>query len=187
MTHDATASLRARAIEVQLGGWVFTIEALPAADWIEAIQLGDLAAIFPGLLRDRELEGEVWTLLVEDVVTREELVAAAHAALSAAAGRPWWQAQKLVAAAMHERASAVVLGNLVRAGFDFGTRPLAAFLDAAYSFAVQDRDQQSRMRLDIELRTPPPGVDVAEIDAMFPDEEAEAEFMAALGDTGSGV
>lgn len=185
--HDATASLRPRAVEVQLGDWLFVIEALPAADWIEAIQIGDLAAIFPGLLRDRELENEVWTLLVEDEVTREDLVVAAHGALSAAAGRPWWEAQRLVAAAMHERASAVVLGSLVRSGFDFGVRSLAAFLDAAYSFAVQDRNEESRMRLDIELRTPPPGVEIEEVDAMFPDDEAEAEFMAALGDTGSGV
>jgi hypothetical protein len=185
--HDATASLRTRAVEVELGGWVFTIDALPAADWIEAVQIGDLAAIFPGLLRDRALENEIWTLLMEGAITREDLVMAAHGALSTAAGRPWWEAQRLVSAAMHERASAVVLGNLVRAGFDFGTRPLAAFLDAAYSFAVQDRSEESRMRLDIELRTPPPGVDVEEVDALFPDDEAEAEFMAALGDTGSGV
>lgn len=183
MTYDATASLRPRAVDVEFAGWLYRIEVLPAADWIEAIQSGDLAAVFPGLLRDRELEYEIWSTLVDGSATEADLVAAAHAAIGSAAGRSWWEAQRLVTAAMHERTSAVVLGSLARSGFDLQTRALAAFLDAAYSFAVQNAGEEQRMRLDIELRTPPSGVDEGE---WYSDEEAEADFMAALGDTGSG-
>lgn len=187
MSDDATASIRAREVEVEIGGWIFGIEALPAGDWIEAVLTGDLAAIFPGLLRDRALEGDVWTLLLDDTITRDQLIAAAHGALADAAGRTWWEATRLIAAASNEKGKAVIFGRLIRDGFDFGVRPLGAFLDAVYSFAVEDTNEDQRLRLDMMLRTPPAGVDVEEIDALYSDEDAEADFMAALGDTGSGA
>jgi len=183
VSHDASASLRPRAVEVELAGWVFTIAPLPAADWVEAVQARDLAAIFPGLLRDRELENDVWTMLIEGAITREDIVSSAHSALTAAAGRDWWIAERLIAAAMGERASALVLGALVRDGFDFDRRPLGAFLDAAYSFAMEGRDEEQRLRLDMELRNPPSGVNEEE---WYPDEEAEEDFVASLGDRGAG-
>jgi hypothetical protein len=70
----------------------------------------------------------------------------------------------------------------VRSGFDFEVRPLAAFLDAAYSFAVENTTEEQRAKLDLELKTPPPGIEEAEV---YDDDEAEADFMAALGDTGA--
>jgi hypothetical protein len=150
-------TFRLRPVDVQFGGWLYRMEPRPAADWIEAVLSGDLADIFPGLR-------------------------AAHEALAAAAGRPWWEAQRLIQSASDPRIKAVVFGALVRSGFDFEVRPLAAFLDAAYSFAVENTTEEQRAKLDLELKTPPPGAGEAEV---YDDEEAEADFMAALGDTGS--
>lgn len=163
---------------------MFRIDPLPAADWIEAILTEDLAAIFPGLLRDRGLEGDVWAMLLDGTAGRDELVSAAQHALAGAAGRSWWEAQRLVHAAAEVRAKPVIFGALVRAGFDFQVRSFSAFLDAVYSFAVEGATDEARLRMDTELRSPPPGVDEQDV---YSDEEAEADFLLALGDSGSGA
>ena len=46
---DAVVGLRPCAVDVTLGGVVYTVPALPAADWLAAI-VGDPGAILPGLL-----------------------------------------------------------------------------------------------------------------------------------------
>jgi hypothetical protein len=184
VTGEVSASLRLRSVEVELGGWVFRIDPLPAADWIEAVLTEDLAAIFPGLLRDRGLEGDVWAMLLDGTADRADLVGAGQRALADASGRSWWEAQRLVHAATEVRTKPVVFGALVRAGFDFQERSLGAFLDAVYSFAVEGATDEARLRLDTELRSPPPGVDEQDV---YSDEEAEADFLLALGDSGSGA
>jgi hypothetical protein len=175
-------TFRLRPVDVQFGGWLYRIEPRPAADWIEVVLTGDLADIFPGLLGDLALERDVWDQVFSGEQGQDDIARAAHEALAAAAGRPWWEAQRLIQSASDPRIKAVVFGALVRSGFDFEVRPLAAFLDAAYSFAVENTTEEQRAKLDLELKTPPPGAGEAEV---YDDEEAEADFMAALGDTGA--
>lgn len=182
MNRDPLASLRCRPVDVELAGWVYRIAALPAADWIEATLAGDWGVVFPGLLRDAGLERDAWGALLRGQIGPEDVRAAAWRALTAAAGRPWWVAQRLVGAATHERQGGAVVGALVRAGFDFERQPFGAFLDAVYSFAIEGANEDQRLKLNMELNTPPPEVDA---DEWYSDEEAEADFLAALGDTGS--
>lgn len=180
MSHDPLASIRSAPIQVEIAGWEYVIEPVPAGRWIEAVVSREWAAIFPALLCDRELEQDVWRLVIAGKAGHDDLEAAAKAALAAAGGRSWWEAQRLVFAATSERTSATVLGGLVRAGFDFMSRPLGAFLDAVYSFALDGCSEDQRIKLEMELKTPPAGVDV---DELYDDDEAAEEFRAmhALG------
>lgn len=180
MNRDPLASVRSAPVQVEIAGWEYVIEPLPAARWIEAVLSSDWAAIFPGLLCDCELEQDVWRLVMSSKAGRSDLEAAAKGALAAAGGRPWWEVERLVAAATSERTCSVVLGALVRAGFDFTARPFGAFLDAVYSFAIDGCTEDQRIKLDMELKTPPPGVTA---DELYDEDEAADEFMTmhALG------
>lgn len=171
---DGVASLRPCPVDVELGGWIYTIPALPAADWIEAVLSG---AIFPGLLRDRATERDVLQLLANDGATTDELVEANRAALEVAAGYPWWTADRLVRSAMHEKVRPVLLGSLFGDGLALRSLSLGAFCDAVYARAVAGLDDEKRGELDAELNLPP----AEAADEVWDDEAAEADFLAAHG------
>lgn len=171
---DGVASLRPCPVDVELGGWVYTIPPLPAADWIEAVLDG---AIFPGLLRDRATERDVLSLLAQDEATTDELVEANRAALEVAAGRSWWSADRLIRSAMHEAVRPVLLGSLLGDGLSLRSLSLGAFCDAVYARAVYGLDEDKRGELDAELNLPP----AEAADELWDDAEAEADFLAVHG------
>lgn len=171
---DGVASLRPCPVDVELGGWIYTIPALPAADWIEAVLEG---TIFPGLLRDRTTERDVMSLLARNEATTEELVEANRAALEVAAGRSWWSADRLIRSAMHERVRAVLLGSLFGDGLNLRSVSLGAFCDAVYARAVYTLEEDRRGELDAELNLPP----AEAADELWDDDEAAADFLAAHG------
>jgi hypothetical protein len=182
---DAFASLRPFPVDVELTtGWVYTIPALPAADWIEAVLTAEGGALFPGLLRDGEYEAEVWQALTRGELPLEEMVSTARAALSAAAGRDWWVADRLIRSAMHDSTRANILGGMVRSGLDVTTISLAMFCDSVLSYVLQNADEGQRFQLEAELGTPPP--EATEEELMGDEEEYEAEFLATVGDRGHG-
>lgn len=171
------ASLRCLAIEVDLGEFTYEIDPLPAADWIAAVLTGESTDIFPGLLRDAELESQVWLALVDGAAVGDDVLAASRHALEAAAGRSWWEAERLIVTVGDEQLKGLVLGRLVRDGFDFESRPLGAFCDAVYCLVTEGLDKDKREEFNIKLRMPPAGVD---IDDLYDEDEATAEFMAAM-------
>lgn len=81
-----------------------------------------------------------------------ELSAVAHAALTAAAGRPWWEAERLV----YVLADPSLLGAVLRTGADPDRLTLAGFLAVVYSVLVTGQDTAGRMKIDSELSVPPP-------------------------------
>lgn len=173
---DGVASLRPYPVEVDFGGWSFRVEALPAADWIEAIVSPDGGALFPGLLRDSVLERDVWRIMGRGESSAAELVEAARDMVTTAGGRPWWEVDRLVRSAMHPDVRALVLGNLGMRGLDPNKISLGLFCDAVYALLVRNADDQQRMRIDMELRAVPAEVDDGE--------DFEAEFLANLADRG---
>lgn len=174
---NPVVSLRPRAVEVECGGWVYTIPVLPAIDWIEAVLDPDGLAIFPGLMDDGgEAYEDVITGLSTGEITGEEVAGIARDALGAAAGRPWWVADKLIRSAMHPEVATLVHGRLKRDGFDFERESLGAFCDAVYALCVENlHEEGAKDRFDFQLSSPPAGVDIEQ--AM---EGAEGDFMAAL-------
>lgn len=162
-------------MEVSLGGEEYRIPALPAADWVEAILSKDATAIVPGLF-PREDEEEILILLMAGEIDTDEILAAARDAIEAAAGRPWWEAMRLVSSA-GENAD-TVLGTLVKEGFDFERRSLAALCAVIYALATSNMDKKDRAKFDMDLKSMP-----AEV--LRDDEDAlEAAFMAAMAERG---
>lgn len=173
MTFDPIAALHPCAVDIQLGGWEYTIPALSAARWIEAVLDPDGLAIVPGLLgiEDRR---DVLGQWVTGAFSPEEIAETARAALGAAAGRPWWQAAKLIYSACDERAWPIISGTFAR-GTDLDKIGIGAFCNAVWALAMRNADEQERARLEAEMSIPPAGVDLDEL----LDEEAEAEAFAA--------
>lgn len=149
---DITASLWPCEVDVQLGIWIYTIPALPAAEWIAAVSSNDAFAIVPGLL-DEEMIADVWDQLELGGIALDEIGTVARHALGAAAGRPWWEAQHLISGAV--QSWDVIGGRLQLAGVDLLKQSLGAFCNTIYALATKDMEKKDRMKFDMELHRPP--------------------------------
>jgi hypothetical protein len=175
---DAGAALRPAEIEVRLGDWIYTIAALPAADWIEAILSEDVGAIVPGLLEPED-QVDVWREFLRGNVTRAELQNAWRDAIAAASGQPWWQCARLVMSAADRESWPVVHGKLAMRGVDLDRISLGAFYNAVYFMIMEsEQDEAKRSELEFRISTPPPGVDTREA---MQEMHAADDWSAAFG------
>jgi len=171
---DPIAALRCWQIDVEIGGTVYTIPALPAADWLVPIVEGSWGDIVPGLLPPEQAE-PLDDLIAELTLEPEELRHAAQAALAEAAGTRWWTARALAGGLMQVPQ---LTGRLLARGLDPAVISLGGYLTAAYATVVDGMDQTQRVRFDMDLQRPPAGVPVDE----WWDEDAAADnFYAAMG------
>jgi hypothetical protein len=137
---DPVASLRIWAVEVDLAGRVLRIPPLPAADWLPIVMRLDLN----GLL-DLADEIEIDELLLDGVITYEQLQDALTLLLEGAAGRPAWTTFALAhLAAEHWR---TIGGDLARRGVQLGTLPLGGALDAIYGSLAAHMDEKGLAEL----------------------------------------
>lgn len=169
---DPLASLRLFPVEVTLGGYVFEVPALPAIDWLEVLLAEPLDAerIFPGLAGE-DVVDQVDRLLVDEVITFDELMDTALDVITAGSGRPWWFTVRLCATS---RAAWDRIGGPV-SGVDITVRPLGAWLDCAYWAILESIDPRKAGEVSGQLMMPPAG--------WLPefDEDAEsAAFMAMM-------
>lgn len=178
MTAPQLPGMWPEPVTVRLDGETYTIPARPAVDWVRTLVSNDPLGIFPGLLDDDERHADVVEALAEDEEYAAKVRTVARSALTAVAGRPWWQADKLVQFAAINWAG--ILGQLALHGVDVGSLSLPAFLNAVYAWHVERLDEKGRDRFDRELADAPPGVVADEPD------DGGASFMAALGAMGSG-
>ena len=179
MAADALAALRIWALDVELGGETFTVPALPAADWFLAILDEETPLpLIPGLM-DGEAEARITDLLLDEVITAELIVTRSRELLTAAAGRPWWEADRLI------RSSGgswhIIGGELTRLGVNLDEVSLAAALNAIYVVCVRTMDEKERNKFDIDLRLPPIGVEGVTTEEMYDQRAAESAFMALMG------
>jgi hypothetical protein len=175
---DAGAALRPAPIEVQLGKWIYTIPALPAADWIEAILDDDGGAIVPGLM-DEDTAYDVWREFLRGNIAKEELEQAWRYAVGAAAGQPWWQAARLVMSATNQGSWPTVHGRLTMRGVDLAAVSLGAFYNVVYFIGLEScKDDAERTTFEFQLTTPPPEVAAEDALAEF---DAAGDFLAAMG------
>lgn len=175
VTFDPAATLRPWRIDVDLAGSTFTIPALPARDWIEAVLAPGWEAVVPGLL-DGDLD-QLEELMVDAAVGTDALRTAAQDALAAAAGLKWWVAENLTRAVFGSWVSA----DLTVRGVDIATVPLGAYLQAAYHLVTSRMKPEKRMALDATLTQPPAGMDPED---WFDEDEAAASFERAMARRG---
>lgn len=176
---DALAALRIWALDVELGGEVFTVPALAADEWFLAI-LDDtqVLPLIPGLMSGNA-EERISDLLLDGLTTTDEIVTRSRELLTEAAGRPWWEADRLI------RSSAaswnIIGGELTRLGVDLGRVSLAAALNAIYVICVRTMDEKERNKFDVDLRLPPIGIEGVKPEEMYDQRAAEAAFASLMG------
>lgn len=175
---DALAALKIWALDVELGGETFMVPARPAADWFIAILEEEPLPLIPGLM-DADADERIGDLLVDGVITTEDIVTRTRELLTAAAGRSWWEADRLI------RSSAeswnIIGGELTRLGVDLSSVSLAAALNAIYVICVRTMDEKERNKFDIDLRLPPIGVEGVKTEEMYDEQKASAAFAALMG------
>jgi len=174
---DAAAALRPAAIDVTLGKWIYTIPALPAADWIEAILDPDGGAVVPGLM-DEATRRDVWREFLRGHILKSEIDQAWRHAIGAASGVPWWQCSRIVMSATDADSWVVVHGKLTSQGLNLERISLGAFYNAVYYQGLLSCENDAeRASFEFSVTSPPPEVSVQEAMA---ETNAEEDFMAAL-------
>jgi len=176
---DALAALRIWTLDVELAGETFTVPPRPAADWFVAILDEDVPLpLIPGMMGGNA-EERIADLLLDGALTPEEIVTRSRELLTAAAGRPWWEADRLIrssGASWH-----IIGGELTRLGVDLGAVSLAAALNAIYVVCVRTMDEKERNKFDIDLRMPPISVEGVKPEDLYDQRAAESAFAALMG------
>lgn len=179
MAADALAALRIWALDVDLAGETFTVPPRPAADWFLAILDEDTPLpLIPGLMTGAD-EDRIQDMLLDGEIDPELIVTRSRELLTAAAGRPWWEADRLIrssGASWH-----IIGGELTRLGVDLAAVSLAAALNAIYVICTRTMDEKERNRFDIDLRLPPVGVEGVKAEELYDQRAAESAFAALMG------
>lgn len=179
MAADALAALKIWALDVDLGGDTFTVPPLPAVEWFLAILDEDaILPLIPGLM-DAAAEETITDMLLSGETTADEIVKRSRELLSAAAGRPWWEADRLIRSA--GASWNIIGGELTRLGVDLAAVSLAAALNAIYVVCTRTMDEKERNKFDIDLRMPPIGVEGVTTEEMYDAKVAESAFAALMG------
>jgi hypothetical protein len=165
-------------VDVIIGGATYTIPALPAAEWLEAIASPEGGAIVPGLL-PAEDQREIWRLLRRGELEIDDLNTVWRDVLTAVTGQTWWMAAKLLTAVADPDTWPIVHGRLVKSGLDFSACSIGTALNAIYALAMDGcADEQARTQLQFDLNTPPAEVSPEEV---FDAVDEGADWVAAMG------
>jgi hypothetical protein len=179
MAADALAALRIWAVDVELDGEVFTVPPRPAGDWFLAILDEDTPLpLIPGMM-SVEAEDRIGDMLLDGEIDTDLIVTRSRELLAVAAGRSWWEADRLIRSAA--ASWQIIGGELTRLGVDLDRVSLAAALNAIYVICVRTMDEQERNKFDMELRLPPIGVEGVKAEDMYDQRAAESAFAALMG------
>ncbi len=164
---------------MELAGDTFIVPARPAADWFLAILDEDTPLpLIPGMM-GVGAEERITDLLLDEKTTVEEIAVRSRELLTAAAGRPWWEADRLIRSS--GEAWHIIGGELTRLGVDLDKVSLAAALNAIYVICVRTMDEKERNKFDIDLRLPPIGTPGVTTEEMYDQRAAESAFAALMG------
>jgi hypothetical protein len=175
----ALPGLEPEEVVVVLDGETYRVPARPAVDWVRVVVSNDPLGIFPGMLADED----DWDWVIERLCREEEFYERAmevsRKVLTAVAGRPWWQTDKLIqlAGVQWQR----ILGAMTLRGARPDRMSLPAFLSAVYGWYCENLETEDRQKLDDELATPPRGL---EDETVPTGEEAMDDMLADLGSMG---
>lgn len=139
MDVDPAASMRCWAVELELGGRVFNIPALPAVDWWPVVSEFNLTGILDFIVSTPDDPDNLDDLLLSGAFTTEELTEVLTDAFEEVAGRSLHASY--VIASVAGTSWSVVNGALAMAGFRWDQQPLGAALDALYAVIVSRLDK----------------------------------------------
>lgn len=169
---DPIWSLRPWPVVVEFQGRSLEIPALPAADWLQVLMSDQgLYGIFPGLLRERDVDWVEERLFYDDLNV-QALENLQLDVLSQVAGRPWYVAQKLVAVA---RGAWDTIGAELVMQADASRLSIAGWLDVLYLVILRAMDENKKQLFVSELGIPPVGYATEDPQEM---EMSESAFLA---------
>jgi hypothetical protein len=147
-----SAAFRSRPFSVDLDGTEYWFPSVTAATWLSCLAESNWPRAVLGLA-----EAESFDTFADQAATGArrpaDMPRLARAALAEAAGRPWWEAERLSATALEQPG---VLGTVLAKGVDPSRMTLAAFLAVIWSAITQGAEKSERMRIEAELSVPPP-------------------------------
>lgn len=145
-------------VDVNLSGYRFTIPAHPASVWLQILtdeQVNGLD-VLPGLL-DEEGEQRFDELVFSGGLERDEYTNTIYEIIAEVSGHTWWWTMHLLSLLQGPNATQW-LGEMTR--LDASRVSLGAWLNSLYSLLVKYQKEEDRMRLDMELEMPPPGIEL---------------------------
>lgn len=136
-------------------GWTLDLDT--AYQWVGAVgfDLDTLAGVFPGSIGDDDVDAMYHLALSCPDIDRRWLNAA-RVALGRGGGRDWWWSLNLIRKSL--QSWPYINGKLLLSGVSAAHVPLPDWLDACYMLLWSNCDEQSRIKLDLELSMPPAGV-----------------------------
>ena len=134
---------------------------LSAAEWCELLSANTWPVRLVQLM-DAEPYEKMLAAIEDEELDKEGLIALARAALADAAGRPWWEAERLVTSCFNEGGR--LLGMLLLAGVRPETLTLAAFCCAVWAQITKGADATQLMKAQSELLIPPPDVPLEDLE-----------------------
>lgn len=152
---EAWRDRRLHPLAFALDGVTYEVPEHPARVWILAVLSDESADLLLDALPD-EVAEELWEdALDPDVdLTPELLTSIGRALLAKASGRPWWQAQKLLASLADEWDYFIGVARDRGLG-DPLSWPVDELCAWIYYRLTVNAKKEDKERLDAELRTPP--------------------------------
>jgi hypothetical protein len=152
-----------------IGGQAFDLAWRPAAEWTSVRVEMDVIRFLSDADRDT-----VGRMIIDGIVTPDNVVSAAHTVLETVTGRRWWEGQQLLRMSTQPE----LLGRLTLAGVDPWQRSAYEWCAATYALCTQNASEQDRMRFDFQLGLPPKGYEDAWGDSGGDDPEAVNQALA---------
>lgn len=154
---DVFAQVRPAHVSVTCLDRRWALDLDTAHQWLGAVgfDLDTLTGIFPGSIGDDDLEAMHHLALSCPDIERRWLNAA-RVALGRGGGRDWWWSLNLIRKSL--QSWPYINGKLLLSGVSAVHVPLPDWLDACYMLLWSNCDENSRVKLDLELSLPPVGV-----------------------------
>lgn len=154
MSEFARAAFRPldEAVAVELDGDTYSFRALSAEGWLSVLGSGDWVVNLLGAYAVGSAYRAMLDRVAEGDSPPDTPVRLARAALADAAGRPWWEAERLASASL----TPSTLGHVLGRGVQPYMLTLAAFLATVEAALLASLDDTKRLQFEAEITMPPP-------------------------------
>lgn len=151
------AAFRTESFTISLGAGTVTRQFFfplrPAREWLEIMGSNSWPVAVVNTLPTGDHER-----FLDDVESGQlgtaDVRAFAHSALAQSAGRPWWEAERLVNACFSDGGR--LLGTVLTNGVDPSRMTLAVFLACVWATLTKGADAEAMIKLESALLVPPP-------------------------------